>query len=116
MRFGLRNDERYPPARARATPRPPPCFWSWLGSKCCLLLAASPVLCFAASEWMDRPMKRNAAVAIRLYSGWSYVSLRLGAEVVEYEESGACPWKGHSADYLFCHSAENQAPTRELTI
>eukprot|EP00903_Cladosiphon_okamuranus_P008483 g8150.t1 len=28
------------------------------------------------------------AVAIRLYSGWSYVSLRLGAEVVEYEESG----------------------------
>lgn len=29
------------------------------------------------------------AVAIRLYSGWSYVSLRLGAEVVEYEESGA---------------------------
>lgn len=29
-----------------------------------------------------------AAVAIRLYSGWSYVSVRLGAEVVEYEESG----------------------------
>eukprot|EP00752_Nemacystus_decipiens_P010420 g9287.t1 len=28
------------------------------------------------------------AVAIRLYSGWSYVSVRLGAEVVEYEESG----------------------------
>lgn len=28
------------------------------------------------------------AVSIRLYSGWSYVSTRLGAEVVEYEESG----------------------------
>ncbi|CAM9435343.1 unnamed protein product [Ectocarpus sp. 4 AP-2014] len=28
------------------------------------------------------------AVAIRLYSGWNYVSVRLGAEVVEYEESG----------------------------
>lgn len=28
------------------------------------------------------------AVVIRLYSGWNYVSLRLGAEVVEYEESG----------------------------
>lgn len=38
---------------------------------------------------MNHPMESNPAVAIRLYSGWSYVSLRLGAEVVEYEESGA---------------------------
>lgn len=29
------------------------------------------------------------ALVIRLYSGWTYVSVRLGAEVVEYEESGA---------------------------
>lgn len=41
---------------------------------------------------VDRSSKRisrGAAVVVRLYSGWSYVSLRLGAEVVEYEESGA---------------------------
>lgn len=36
-----------------------------------------------------------AAVVIRLYSGWSYVSIRLDAEVVEYEESGAvCAFMG----------------------
>lgn len=39
-----------------------------------------------ASLKTNRPA---AAVVVRLYSGWSYVSIRLDAEVVEYEESGA---------------------------
>lgn len=39
-----------------------------------------------ASLKTNRPV---AAVVTRLYSGWSYVSVRLDAEVVAYEESGA---------------------------
>ena len=36
-----------------------------------------------------KTIRSPAAVVTRLYSGWSYVSIRLNAEVVEYEESGA---------------------------
>lgn len=53
---------------------------------------------------MGRPMKWIAAVAIRLYSGWSYVSLRLGAEVVEYEESGVFALGASKPDGATCKS------------
>lgn len=55
---------------------------------------------FLGGDW-------TAAVVIRLFSGWSYVSSRLYAEVVAYEESGASrhatldvlPW-GHRCTML----------------
>lgn len=55
------------------------------------------------------------AVAIRLYSGWNYVSLRLGAEVVEYEESGRCrlSWSTRSQVGAACLLALANGARRE---
>lgn len=64
-----------------------------------MLLLLLPLLLFSGGSFGAGVVFRFAAVSVRLYSGWSYVSTRLDAEVVEYEESGPFMFFDLSSEY-----------------